>query len=287
MKTSIYCGLCAIFAGVFFQAPADAGVIEVNYVGAAVPTGDPNNPDIGASGLKASAIFESVTETQLRITLRNESIDPFGDANGQSAMVLSSINFALPYGIEIDSGMATIAGGSGLVENSSGAWTAAAGTSTSDDINSELFFSNNGLGNFFATRYSNVNPLEQFSMSSAVTSLNQGDDMGNPLMSFDGTTSSSDTIDYGLVAADSEGFGAERYIRSAVVIDLELSGAIDMDLSFLQRGSYVEFGSSDFFVSHLIGDVGSPVVAAVPEPTSLLCWLGLLVIPATRRRRSK
>jgi hypothetical protein len=84
----------------------------------------------------------------------------------------------------------------------------------------------------------------------------------------------------GLVStAGLSGLGGQGAIHDEIIITLGLSGIL-ADLSFLQNGTRIEFGSDRFFID---GTMTSTVVIPLPGPAGL-AGAGLLLI-GTRRRR--
>jgi len=219
------------------------------------------------NGLSATADFTLVGNT-LTILLTNTSTDPFGGQDGSAGMILSSLNFDLPTGINITDGAAALGAGSQVVTSTNTtSWSVYGG---SYDLNDKYGFSNTGIGNTGSSVYLNA--------TSALTSHNNG---GVAVTSFDGATGiANNGLDFGLVADGSHDIGNNRlFIQDSVLLTLTLNSALS-DLSFLDSGSYVEFGSDSSFVrGH-----------EVPEPTSLLLFgvgaLGLAIRMGRSRKLS-
>jgi len=203
----------------------------------------------GGDGLSATADYSIVGNT-LTILLTNTSTSPFGGQDGSAGMVLSSLNFDLPTGFNIVDGSAALGAGSQIVQSTNTtSWSVYGGAY---DLNDQYGFSNTGVGNIGSSVYLNA--------TSAVTSHNNG---GSSVTSFDGATGiANNGLDWGLVADGTSDVGNNRlFVQDSVLLTLTLNSALS-DLSFLNSGSYVEFGSDYSFIrGH-----------DVPEPTSLLLF---------------
>jgi hypothetical protein len=265
---------CALVGSLILvlAGPAFASV-EVNY--------------IGQSGLQAHAEYDLVSATQLSIILTNNSVAPFGGSgvNGDANMVLSSINFELG-GPSIVGGSVTLNGASSVVERSGTAWVTDGGYA--GNLNKEYGYSNTGVGNKAASS-SHIVGLTTAQIDTlldgAVTSHSNG---GMHVTNFLGTVGGVDGgLDFGLVASGSTGFGNNNFVLSSVKILLNLSGAGLTDLSFLDKGSYVEFGSDYSYVGGLPEHKDD--VRTAPELASVATWLGLMaacsVIAMKRNRK--
>ncbi len=207
------------------------------------------------NGLTATADFQ-IGGDVLTIVLTNTSTNPFGGQDGDSNMVLSSLNFDLPTGVNILGGNVVLGAGSNVVQSQGGdaSWAIYAG---SVDLNEQYGFSNTGVGNSGTGVYLNA--------TSALTSHNNG---GNRVTAFSGGSIASNGLNYGLVADGSADIGNDRlFVQDTVMLTLLLSAAVN-DLAFLDAGSYVEFGSDFLFTRGTV--VPPPPPPAVPEPSSLL-----------------
>jgi hypothetical protein len=246
------------------QSTAQAAV-EVNYT--------------GLNGLSAKAVFELESAMQLSIVLTNNSVSPFGGAgvNGDSNMVLSSINFEL--------GAPLIMGGSVMLNGTStvvtrndppGATPAFWDPVLSGfDLDDEYGYSNTGVGNdsgggaiLVGITAAEIDSL----LDSAVTSHSNG---GTAVTTFNGGTGLPGGLEFGLVATGSTPFGNSEFIRNGIKILLDLSSPL-ANLDFLENGTYVEFGSDYSYVGGTFDTPPDPVVVgAVPEATTIAMWLGL------------
>jgi len=213
-----------------------------------------------ANGLAARATFELLDGgNTLQIVLENTSTAPYGGdgVNGDANMVLSSLNFDLGDSVDIVDGTVSLYGTSSVVMNMMGTWT----TQATPNLNEQFGFSNGGIGN---------SPAPFAGALHSVTSHGNG---GTLVTNFEGT-GNRDGLDYGLVAAGSTSFGNSKFILDAVDIRLSLSAPL-ADLSFLAKGSYVEFGSDYLYVP-------------VPEPSSwMLGGLAFAAIAVFKRRFGK
>jgi hypothetical protein len=101
----------------------------------------------------------------------------------------------------------------------------------------------------------------------AVTSHTNG---GKKVTRFDGVAGLPGGLDFGLVPLGSNAFGSKRFVLDGVILTLTLNASLT-DLDFLDRGSYVEFGSDYAYVGGQ---------AAVPEASSIAAWSILLGLGA-------
>jgi hypothetical protein len=227
-----------VFVGVVASAllacPADAGVV--------VPFTDP-------SGLAGEAEFDLINATTLQVRLRNTSTGvPVGFNSADQ--LLTSCAFLLNGGVSITGGTVF----TGATSSSINFDVASVGSNA--DVSGEWGFGNNGNTGYGAL-------LNSFSSNNA-----QVDPFG--LVNLDGPTG-LDGPQGGLVAnpavVDLGGLGA---IQDEVVATLNLSGGI-ADLSFLDNGVVIEFGSDAAFL--------------IPAPGAL-ALLALAGLVGVRRRRS-
>ncbi len=227
---------------------------------AAVITYDAGN------GLSASADF-NVSGSTLTILLTNTSGGTFGGQNGSANMVLSSLSFDLPTGVNITGGTVALGSGSNIVQSTN---TSAWAVQSPTNFNSQYGFSNIGVGNTGGNSLVNA--------TNAVTSHSNG---GNAVISFTGVTGLPGGLEWGLVPNGSNDIGNNSFfIQNSVLLTLALSAPL-ADLSFLANGSYVEFGSDFLFVPDTPG-------TPVPEPASLLLvGSGALALVARARRRRR
>jgi hypothetical protein len=237
--------------GVFGPARLAAAVATAAWLLAGWPTQLQATPVTlnyeNGNGLAARATFDLLDGgNTLKIVLENTSDVPFGGMDGDAAMVLSSINFDLGDAVQILDGEVSLVTGSAVVMPMGGAWTPQA----TPNLNVEYGYSNAGIGN---------DPAPFSGAKHAVTSHSNG---GNNVTTFDGATGLPGGLDYGLVAMSSTSFGMQEFVQHAVDIRLSLSQPLT-DMSFLNKGSYVEFGSDHAYVP-------------VPEPAAIaLAALGL------------
>lgn len=219
-------------------------------------------------GLSGSADF-SVTGSTLSILLANTSTAPFGGQDGSTNMVLSSLNFNLPTGIDITGGTVALAPGSNIVTSTAGTTWA---LQSSSDFNSQYGFSNVGIGNTGGGSLPDAN--------NAITSHNNG---GTSVISFTGSAGlPGGGLTWGLVPNGSSDIGNNQtFIQNSILLTLSLSAPL-ADLSFLDSGSYVEFGSD---YQNVPGTPETPNTP-IPEPTSLLLvGTGAVLLAARARRR--
>jgi hypothetical protein len=209
----------------------------------------------GAFGNTASAQFLILGGggAQLQIVLTNTSTAVFID--GGANQVLSSINFDLGDGTTITGGAVSLTGGSSVVSNDGGGWSAI----ETPDLNELFGYSTTGIGKNGAGVI--------LGALAAVTSHNNG---GNAASAFDGGTGlPGGGLNYALVSQNSDPFGNSSFILDSVTIVLDLSNII-ADLSFLEDGPRVEFGSDYAFVPN------DPETPVIPEPATIaLTGLGM------------
>lgn len=221
---------------------------------------------VGANGLSANALFSlDQSGNTLVILLTNNSAAPYGGSgvNGDSKMVLSSINFDLGE-IDITGGSIALAPGSSIVKRSGTNWS----PQTATDLSEKYGYSNSGVGNTGVPFASALH---------AITSHSNG---GNNVTDFTGDTGISGGLDYGLVATGSSPFGNSKFVLNAVEVRLFLSNPLT-NLNFLNSGSYVEFGSDYAFVAGQNNSIN------IPAPGSFLAGGALLAVVALRRRRGR
>ncbi len=231
---------------------ATADPITINYLG----TGD-------NEGLGATAIFTLVNPTTLNMVLTNISTAPFGGVNGSANMVLSSIGLNLGAS-SISGGFISLYGGSNVVRRSGSSWQP---HSFSGNLNRKYGFSNTGVGNF--------GPGVIPGALNVITSHRAG---GSAVTRFSGQTGLRGGLNFGLVAPGSTGFGNKKYIQDGVDVTLYLDDPLG-GLSFLNSGSYVEFGSDHAFL---------PGSAAIPEPATIfLLSAGFAGVAGYRWRRRR
>ncbi len=214
----------------------------------------------GNNGVAAEATFDLLDGgSTLQIVLKNTSVAPF--AGGGANMVLSSINFDLGT-IDIIGGNVGLAGGSDVVIRSGAVWA----PEVAPNLNVEYGYSNTGIGN--------AAPPGLGGADNSVTSHSNG---GNHVTTFHGDVGGvGGGLDFGLVGATSSPFGNNKFILDCVDLRLTLSAPL-LNLSFLQGGSYVEFGSDFAFIPNV-----------VPEPTTwALLVLGAAALPVWRRRLAR
>lgn len=214
------------------------------------------------NGLTATADFQLANAgLELDILLTNTSTAPFGGFDGGAGMVLSSINFDLGA-IGFTGGTASLGPGSNIVKNSGGSWTPQPLT----NLNVEYGYSNTGIGN--AAPPGHADELH------SITSHSNG---GMAVTSFNGIAGEvGGGLDYGLVATSSTPFGNNHFLENSVSLRLTLSAPL-ADLSFLNNGSYIEFGSDNVYVPN------------IPEPTATtlatLTAAGLAIVARRILRR--
>src|SRR5690606_36215691 len=162
------------------------------------------------------------------VILTNTSTPPYGGAgvNGDANMVLDTVSFDLGD-VSITGGSVALNAGSSVVKRDGGAWTP---VTTGYDLNNEFGFSNTGVGK--------SGPGVVVGALNALTAHSGG---GAAVTRFGGGSGLPGGLNYGLVAAGSSPFGGQNFILNSVVFTLNISADL-LDLSFLQNGSYIEFG---------------------------------------------
>ena len=218
------------------------------------------------TGLSASADF-NVSGSTLTILLTNTSTAPFGGQDGSANMVLSSLSFDLPTGVNITGGTVALGSGSNIVMSTN---TTAWAIQSPTNFNSQYGYSNVGVGNTGGGSLVNA--------TNSVTSHSNG---GSNVITFTGATGLPGGLDWGLVPNGSSDIGNNTFfIQNSVLLTLTLSAPL-ADLSFLANGSYVEFGSDYLYIPNTPG-------TPVPEPASLLLvGSGALALAARARRRRR
>lgn len=214
------------------------------------------------SGLSAEATFTLIGANTLQIVLKNTSTDYpdyFDDGNLNSNILVTSIAFDLG-GIDISSGTVVVGDSSSTVNFDGDLGDLTAG----EDVSTEWGFGNEGntgfgsLVNFVSAMNAHTTPfaLPPYNLDGPDGLAGpQGGLISEPLYTDVGTG----------------GLGA---ILDSVAITLALTDPL-ADLSFLNNGVIVEFGSDAAFVP-------------VPEPaTMLLLVSGLIGLGAFRRRFRK
>lgn len=201
-----------------------------------------------ASGLSGEAEFTITGLNEMQIRLRNTSTG-LPDGFGSADQILTSIAW------DFGGGGQSIIGGSVLTgANSASVNFSIANVGANADVSGEYGFGNGGatglLDNFVSGNTAGATPFGGANLDGPV-SLNgpQG-----------GLVSMNDLLDLG-------GLGA---IRDEIVITVQTSQVL-ADLSFLDAGATIEFGSDAAFLT------------TVPAPGSIALLLGLGV--ARRRRR--
>lgn len=201
------------------------------------------------SGLSATAIFTLNGPTELEIVLINTSTDA-PDYFDSSDQILTGISFNMG-GINITGGSVEI--GPDASDKSLNFSEVVSQLGQGDDVSSEWGYGNIGatgmLTNLVSANTSHVSPF------SAMPNLDGPEGLDGPQ---GGIVANPAVVDIG-------GMGV---IEDSIVITLNLSGALG-DLSFLENGVIVEFGSDAAFV---------------PEPATI-CLLGLGGLLLRRRRK--
>jgi len=221
------------------------------------------------SGLSATADFTLINPNTLQIVLTNTSTgypSYFEGAGLNSNILLTSIAFNL--------GGISILGGSVIVPPGSS-------TVNFDDVGSQLTGGADisvewGYGNAGTTGFGSL--VNYVSAMQAGTTSFQSVDLAHP--NLDGSDTTLNGPQGGLISDTlypSVGVGGLGAVLDSVTITLDLSDVIDDDLSFLDNGVIVEFGSDAAFVP-------------VPEPATMLLFgsglIGLAVVGRKKFRKN-
>lgn len=226
------------------------------------------------SGLSAMArfLFDTAAPTELNIVLRNTSTSlpaALNDGDANSNQLLTSIGFLLPGGVTITGGSAAITSGSTAV-----------GFDPAEDLSKEWGFGSSGTGQlcgdpacpdpFLQSLTNWVSTMQPATAKFTAGKIGNSNVLNGP--------------SFGLQAAGPSGgglvpTGGLYAVRDSATFTLSLSAPIT-DLSFLNTGAVVEFGSDAAFLV--------PTTTQVPEPAATaLFGLGLLGLAYRTRRRTR
>jgi hypothetical protein len=225
------------------------------------------------SGLSAEAIFSLTGSNSLQIILTNTSTAvPSGW--DESDQLLTTLYFRLPTGITIIDGSAAISPGSESVNFDATYFQTHPQLVGGADVSVEWGFGNEDHA--IDTLPDDYYPFSQVSSMRNHTDSIFDDTVAfntDPVSNLDGPDENLDGPQAGLTNGliDLDGLGA---IQNSITIQLALSGDIP-NLSFLENGTWVEFGSD---AAHL---PGSPV----PIPSAiLLLGSGILGLAGLRKK---
>lgn len=226
-----------VLAALFSMTPLVQGGLIVSFA--------------GVGGLAGEAEFTLVNSTTLQVRIRNTSTGvPMGFSN--SDQLLTSVAFDLPGAITITGGGAVIGPTSQSVNFDSGSY------GPGFDVGGEWGFGNTGGTNFGTL-------VNLISGNSAHATAFGGSDLDGP----DGL----DGPQAGLYSASAPvALGGLGAIQDEIIATITLSSAIS-DLSFLNSGVIMEFGSDAAFLT-----------GTVPAPGAL-ALLAMAGVVGRRRRR--
>ena len=216
------------------------------------------------AGLSAKAEFTLINSTTLKIVLTNTSTSLpsyLGGGNSSSNALLTTIAFRLPGNVNITSGDAAVTAGSSL-------------NGASGNIGKEWGWGKSGPGLCCEL----IDPYTQFNdwvstKQPGTTQFKSG--------SLDGTSGISGP-DFGLAPTNYVS-GGQEYIKNSATFTLSLSGPVP-DLSFLNNGAVVEYGSDAAF---LTTNFNPPPPSGAPEPGAIaLLGMGIAGLYRHRRRRA-
>ena len=217
------------------------------------------------AGLSAKAEFTLINSTTLKIVLTNTSTSLpsyLGGGNSSSNALLTTIAFRLPGNVNITSGDAAVTAGSSL-------------NGASGNIGKEWGWGKSGPGLCCEL----IDPYTQFNdwvstKQPGTTQFKSG--------SLDGTSGISGP-DFGLAPTNYVS-GGQEYIKNSATFTLSLSGPVP-DLSFLNNGAVVEYGSDAAFLTST--NINPPPPSGAPEPGAIaLLGMGIAGLYRHRRRRA-
>ena len=216
------------------------------------------------TGLSAKAEFSLINSTTLKIVLTNTSTSLPSRLAGDAASnaLLTTLAFKLPNNLNVLSGSAEVTAGSTLY-------------GASGNISKEWGWGKSSSGLCCEL----VDPYTQFNdwvstKQPGTTQFKSG--------SLDGTSGISGP-DFGLAPTNYVS-GGQEYIKSSATFTLALSGPVP-DLSFLNNGAVVEFGSDAAFLTS--NNFNPPPPSGAPEPGAIaLLGMGIAGLYRHRRRRA-
>ena len=217
------------------------------------------------TGLSAKAEFTLINSTTLKIVLTNTSTSLpsyLGGGNSSSNALLTTLAFRLPGNVNIVSGDAAVTAGSTL-------------NGASGNIGKEWGWGKSGPGLCceLVDPYTNFNDWVS-TKQPGTTAFKSG--------SLDGTSGISGP-DFGLAPTNYVA-GGQEYIKNSATFTLSLSGAVP-DLSFLNNGAVVEYGSDAAFLTS--SNFNPPPPSGAPEPGAIaLLGMGIAGLYRHRRRRA-
>ena len=220
------------------------------------------------SGLSGTADFTLVNPLTLKVVLTNTSSAP-NLTSSPSNQLLTSLAFQLPNNTNILLGTAKISSGSRSIGFSKGSF--GGGT----HVGGEWGYGNGGTTGFGSLR-NYVSALQAGTHKFGGLNLDGPSALAGP---------------QGGLAAPGWISGGQGGIQSSATFHLVTSRPL-WDLSFLQNGAMIEFGSDYRFLRPVrsggpAGGGGTPPGPTIPEPNAALAFaVGLLVVGGATRRRA-
>lgn len=205
--------------------------------------------------------------TTLTVLLANTSVVPVGGQNGSASMVLSSLSFDLPAGIDVLGGSAVLGPGATVVQSTTGsAWSSFGGPV---ELNLQYGFSNTGVRNSGGV------------ILGATTAMTSHSNGGNQVIAFGGGGIANNGLEWGLVPFNSLDHGDRKvFVQNSVLFTLQLSAPLT-DTSFLANGTYVEFGSDHLYVP------GTELTPVTESASLAIVGSGALLVAARMRKRRR